>query len=434
MMQLGLTQKQTVNLVMTTELRQAIDLLQYSTIDLSKMIQEQAMENPLIELEESYEPRFTRKTASPSSESVNPLDFIKTKENRLQENLIEQVQFLNITDQERSLLRYLIFNLDDNGYLPMTAAEIIDELKISEDMVEKCIQRLQQLEPIGVGARDLRECLLLQAAAYYPDEPVMEKVIRDYLEPLANKKWKKMASQLNLSLTEIKRILQYIQTLNPRPCAGLTSLPAEQYVYPDIVIDRNNGKYTVSMNDTYLPKIHLNKDYMGLLDRKNDTSKYISEQYKKFMWLVNSIEQRQATILKIVQVIIEKQRTFLENGLSSLKAMTMKEVAEEIHIHESTVSRATRNKFIRTPAGFFELSKLFSSKLSSSNGDDNTSSTTVKIMLQQYIHEEDKRKPYSDQKLADYFKNQGITISRRTVAKYREELNILSSSKRKEIV
>jgi len=441
--QLGLVQKQTMNLVMTTELRQAIALLQYSTIDLSQFIQEQSMENPLIELEdkpadihveERYEPAFTRSGNSSDDEPVSPLDFIKSESNGLWEDLLEQAQFLNVSKEERLILHYLILNLDDNGYLQITTSEVAQQLKISQEKAEKSIQTLQQLEPIGVGARNLQECLLLQAKAYYPDEPIICEIITDHLELLGNKKWQELSRLLNISLTKIKKVADCIQTLDPKPCSGMSNPSPANYLYPDILIDKENEKYIVSLNDSYLPKMNVNQEYMNLINNKNETSKYVSDQYKRFMWLVNSIEQRRTTILKITKVIVEKQRSFLENGLSSLQAMTMKEVADEIDMHESTVSRATSNKVIRTPAGSFEMSQLFSSKLGKSDGN-NASSTRVKFLLKQYIDEEDKRKPYSDQKIADYFKKKnGITISRRTVAKYREELKILSSAKRKEII
>lgn len=441
-MQLGLFQKQTMNLVMTTELRQAIALLQYSSMELAEFLQEEAMENPLIELEEKspdiriedkFEPNFSRPIRSNHDADVSPLDFIPSEDKGLWEDLLEQVQFLPIKEQERAILNYLVLNLDENGYLTISTTEVAGILSTDVEMVEHCVETLQDLEPIGIGARDLRECLLLQAQAYYPEDTYVEQVIKDHLDLLANKKWQDIARTLNITLKDVKKIAERIQTLHPKPCARMNNTPAN-YLHPDITIEKDNGKYIVSLNDHYIPKIHLNQDYMPLLKGKNDTSKYVNQNYKKYMWLINSIEQRRNTILKIAKVIVKKQRDFLENGFSSLQAMTLKDVADEIDMHESTVSRATSNKVIRTPAGSFELSRLFTSSLGKSDGS-NASSTKVKILLKEFINKEDKRKPYSDQKIADYFKKEsGITISRRTIAKYREELNILSSAKRKEIV
>jgi len=441
-MQLGLFQKQTMNLVMTTELRQAIALLQYSSMELSEFIQEEAMENPLIELEEKppeisveekYEPNFSRSIRSNHDEDVSPLDFIPNEDKSLWEDLLEQVQFLPIKEQDRIILNYLVLNLDDNGYLTISNEEVATMLSTNEETVEHCVEILQGLEPIGIGARDLKECLLLQAQAYYPDDTNIELIIRDYLDLLANKKWQEIARTLNITLKDVKKIAEQIQKLNPKPCARMNNATAS-YLYPDITIEEDNGNYVVSLNDNYIPKIHLNQEYMPLLKGNNETSKYVNQNYKKYMWLINSIEQRRNTILKIAKVIVKKQRDFLKNGFASLQAMTLKEVAVEIEMHESTVSRATSNKVIRTPAGSFEMSRLFTSSLGKSDGS-NASSAKVKILLKEVIDKEDKKKPYSDQKIADYFKKEnGITISRRTVAKYREELNILSSAKRKEIV
>ncbi|WP_099159247.1 RNA polymerase factor sigma-54 [Virgibacillus ndiopensis] len=444
-MELGLFQKQTANLVMTTELRQAIALLQYSTLELSQFIHEQIVDNPLIELEENpweshladrEQPDYNRTQYTHNGEDTyNPLDFIATDDRGLHEDLLEQVRWLNISKQEQSILEYLILNLDDNGYLSITNEEIGTQLAIPEQVVENSIKFLQNLEPIGVGARNLKECLLLQVKAYYPKEQLVACVIKDYFELLANKKWKKISENLNISLMEIKRITDCIQTLDPKPCSKL-SIIETSYLYPDITIEKTNGDYVISMNDRYLPKVQLNQQYKDLINNKShvSVSNYINKSYQKYMWLVKSIEQRKSTILRITNVIVEKQRNFLDNGFTFLQPMTLKEIADEIGMHESTVSRATNNKVIQTPNGSFEMRRLFTSKLRTNN-ENNASSIKVKLLLKRLINEEDKRTPLSDQKIADYFKKQnGITISRRTVAKYREELNILSSSKRKTII
>lgn len=442
-MELGLYQKQTMNLVMTTELRQAIALLQYSTIELSKFIQEQATENPLIELEEKsltirfedkYEPAYRKSYRNnDNEESVSPLDFIASNDRGMCEDLLEQAGWLEISDQERKILQYLILNLDDNGYLTLPISEAAEQLSIAESEIENGIGFLQQLEPVGVGARNLKECLLLQAKEYYPDDKLLTIIINDYLDMLANKKWQEISRRLHISLEEIKQVYDCIQTLDPKPCSNFSNA-STRYLYPDITIEKINGVYTISMNDNYLPNIHVNQQYMNLLNKENDASKYIKDNYQKYIWLTKSIEQRRSTILKITEVIVDKQREFLENGFAALQPMTLKDVADEIGMHESTVSRATNNKVIRTPNGSYEMRRLFTSKLGKNDGS-NASSAKVKLLLKEYIESEDKRKPHSDQKIAEYFKKQnGITISRRTVAKYREELHILSSSKRKTIV
>src|SRR5690625_2687230 len=241
-MQLGLFQKQTMNLVMTTELRQAIALLQYSSMELSEFIQEEAMENPLIELEEKspeirveekYEPSFSRSVRSNHDEDVSPLDFIPNEDKGLWEDLLEQVQFLPIKEQDRMILNYLVLNLDDNGYLTITNEEVATMLSTNEETVEHCVEILQDLEPIGIGARDLTECLLLQAQAHYPGDTNIELVIRDHLDLLANKKWQDIAHTLNITLKDVKKVAEQIQTLTPKPCARMNNATVS-YLYPDI--------------------------------------------------------------------------------------------------------------------------------------------------------------------------------------------------------
>src|SRR5690625_1543808 len=234
------------------------------------------MENPLIALDEkppeirdevNYEPSFSRSVRSNHDEDVSPLDFIPNEDKGLWEDLLEQVQFLPIKEQDRMILNYLVLNLDDNGYLTITNEEVATMLSTNEETVEHCVEILQDLEPIGIGARDLTECLLLQAQAHYPGDTNIELVIRDHLDLLANKKWQDIARTLKITLKDVKRIAEQIQTLNPKPCARMNNTTAS-YLYPDITIEEDNGHYVVSLNDNYIPKIYLNQEYMPL-DRKS---------------------------------------------------------------------------------------------------------------------------------------------------------------------
>ncbi|RDW15419.1 RNA polymerase sigma-54 factor [Oceanobacillus chungangensis] len=433
-MELVLQQKQKLNLMMTVELRQAISLLQYSTIDLYHFIRNQESENPLIELVEKEEQHFTfernSKLGSTDYSKKNPIDFVANNEEDERKRLTEQVRWLDIAEQERNILLFLVHNLDANGYLPLTVAEISTLLQIDEKAVKNGITLLQQLEPIGVGARNLSECLLLQLNYYYPEEEVVEQIVINYLEDLANKKWQAIAKSLDISLTEVKAAFDLIRTLNPRPCI-LESRETE-YLYPDIILEKNDGKLDVYLNDGYLPKINFNSQYTDRLYDKSDLN-YVQDKFRSYQMLVNSIEQRRSTILKITEAVLQKQSAFFNEGFKALKPLTLKEIADEINMHESTISRATSNKTLQTPEGTFDFRIFFTSKLETEDGNS-TSQTKVKLLLEEYIKEENKYKPHSDQKIADYFKTKkGITISRRTVAKYREELNIPSSSKRKEI-
>lgn len=444
-MQLGLYQKQTVELVMTTELRQAIGLLQYNTTDLLSFLQEQAVENSLIELEEpeinyKFEAEFGSQSGRSHSRSqnwdeyVNPVDYVAQSENQLLDFIMEQINCLKIDDRKRDILEYIVLNLDNDGYLSLSVSELADQLATNEAEVETCLEVLGQLEPIGLGARSVEECLLMQAWEHFPNDETMHLVIESYLGELAEKKWDVIAEDLSISLDDVNHVANAISSLNPKPCVGLFN-EENEYVYPDVVVDEDFGEYTVVLGDRYLPRPKLNEDYVALKSGDSRTASFIKSHYQNYVWLMNSIEQRRVTIMKIVEAIIRKQPEFLKYGFIHLKPMTMKEIADEIDVHESTVSRATRNKIIRTPVGLFEMSKMFAAKLRRSSSMGYASSAQVKLLLKQLIGQENPRRPLSDQKLADMLKeNKGITISRRTVAKYREELNILSSTKRKQVV
>ncbi|MGM8366046.1 RNA polymerase factor sigma-54 [Virgibacillus sp. W0181] len=432
-MELVLQQKQTLNLVMTTELRQAIELLQYSNYELHQFLQEKALENPLIELIEkntdfSYEKK--RSVGRSADDVPDPAEFVASDEQGMREKLIDQAKWLDMEQSEWNLLRYLILNLDENGYLPLSDAEIMEQLALNEMELKRGLQLLHQLEPAGVGARDLQECLLLQVERLYPEKALAKSVIENYLEQLADKKWQEITKALNISMTELKTAYTFIQTLNPRPCSNLSSSSVE-YLHPDIIVEEDGEHFNIAFNDNYLPEIRFNNNYSNLITNKLPT--YVQNQYKNYQWLKNSIEQRRTTILKIMHVILDRQLGFFRQGFTALQPLTLKDVASEINMHESTVSRATANKVIQTSKGSFDLRLLFSTKLNADSGSE-ASQTKVKLLLEELIKQEDKYKPLSDQKISDHFKEEkDITVSRRTVAKYREELNIPSSSRRKEL-
>lgn len=434
-MEIGLYQNQTTNLIMTPELKQAINILQYSNIELSQFIQEQALENPLIEIIDSpkIEKYLSHTKKNNNDIEVDFTNLIADNKKGLKEILLDQLQLLKLNSMQRDILSHLVLNIDDNGYLRIDLKELAYQLKVKVQLIEECIKLLHQLEPIGVGARNLKECLLIQARILYPDQPILITVISKHLPLIADKKWKELSQKLNISINEITKIVKIIQSLNPKPGAGI-SHSTTQYIEADIIVEENkNGGYIILLNDSFLPRFKINQDYYKLINSTNKISNYIKDQYQKYLWLVKAIEQRRSTILKITKVIIENQLEFLKNGFSSLSPLTLKEIADEINVHESTVSRAIRNKFIQTPIGTFEMKNFFSSKIRMNNGE-NISSTKVKYLLKEFIDNENKQKPFSDQKIADYFNSIGINISRRTIAKYREELNILPSSKRKLLI
>lgn len=433
-MELGLQQRQELNLLMTVELRQAIELLQYSTYELEQYIREQELENPLIQLKEKdekpvFEERLHRRSSLYGSSEM-PMDAVQCAEENKRDELLKQAKIIYSDASTQSLLKYLVYNLDDNGFLHLndsTPSSLFDE-----NQIEKGIHLLQELGPIGIGARNLKECLLLQIMYNYPENKLAACLVENYLNLVADRKWNEIALKMGISMAEVKNLFDFIQSLNPRPCSFLSN-GSTKYLTPDIIVELNEDGFTFHLNDGYLPGIHMNKSYSQYLSEKSDTSKYVQSQYKNVQWLLSSIEQRRNTIIKIVRVLLEKQETFFKHGFDALKPLTLKEVADEIDMHESTVSRATSNKVIQTPFGSFDLRILFTSKLEMSDGTA-VSQTKVKKLLESLIANENKYKPYSDQKIAEFFSaEKGITISRRTITKYREELRIPSSSKRKGI-
>lgn len=420
-------QIQSLNLVMTPALRQAIELLQYSTYDLYDYLKEQALDNPLIELNEKEEGPLEYRGNGQSGNPTHSLDWIAEDKINMREELIQHasLQFKRRTDIR--LLKYLIDHLDDNGYLQVSNNGAYCEHKITYG-----IRLLQKIGPIGIGARNLKECLLLQISHQYPTEKLAYQLVNDCFELLGTRKWEEIAKQLRITLSEVKSLHAFILKLNPKPCAIIADFTVE-YVTPDIVIKSNAGKLSYFLNDGYLPAIQMNETYLSLQGEGEEIQKYIYEQTNQVQWLMSSIEKRRQTISKIVEVVLQKQSAFFREGFIALKPLTLKEIAEEIDMHESTISRATTNKMIQTPVGTFDFKMLFTSKLDTTSGED-ISQTKMKALLQRFIAEENKQKPFSDQKIATYFKEfEGITISRRTVSKYREELNIPSSRMRKEI-
>ena len=435
-MELVLQQRQELNLLMTMELRQAIELLQYTTYELEQYIRQQELENPLIELKEKedhngYEERVNHRSSF-SGTSEMPTEAIQSNGRNMRDELYEHAKFMHKDECTQKLLRYLIYNLDENGYLPDLIADKDNPSEFNEEQIEKGIHLLQQLGPIGIGARSLRECLLLQISYLYPENELAAELVQHHLGLVADRKWKEIASKMKISMAEVKELHDFILSLNPQPCS-FTCDHSTEFLTPDIIVDLKDEEFVFHLNDGYLPAIQLNRDYSHFLHAKDDVSTYMQTQYKNYQWLLTSIEQRRNTIIKIVSVLLDKQRNFFTCGLSALKPLTLKQVAEAIEMHESTVSRATANKVIQTPHGTYELRTLFTSKLETSSGDS-ISQTKVKTLLEEFIASENKFKPYSDQKIAEYFNmEQGISISRRTISKYREELRIPPSSKRKEI-
>nr|WP_309101214.1 RNA polymerase factor sigma-54 [Fredinandcohnia onubensis] len=430
-MQTGLFQQQSLKLVMTKELTQAITLLQYSSLDLTKFLEEQTLENPLIEVKQTD---FSRRTKSKVSKEsyTNPIDYIEKKETTLYEHLLTQLSYMKVNNEKKRTMEYIIQLLDSNGYLYFPEEEIAKDLNTDTETIESAIHFIQSLDPIGVGARSLQECLLLQLRKLPKRNSLAETIIQDYFEEFAEKSWKEIAKQLDVKLFDIQQIFDFIQTLQPRPGAAFHGGEA-QYIVPEFDIQVENGVVIMNMHDSYLPKVSLNLQYYQhfLQEKDSQTQSYLQEKVDQCQWIMRSLEQRKLTLQNVMNEIINRQMDFFLKGPAHLKPLIMSEVAQSLDIHESTVSRAVKDKFVQTPYGIFEMKYFFSRNIQTTGSTD-TSSTQVKNVLKQLVDEENKQKPLSDQEIVSILKEEhGILVSRRTIAKYRDQLNIPSSSKRK---
>lgn len=459
-MSYGLSLTQTQKLVMTPELRQAITILQLSAQELDEYIEQELLENPLLDLNEdiSKNDDVIEKSEQKDSDTIDwedyfqdcaDLDFLRFPREKkeeepglenfvsstptLQEHLMMQLHLCSISRTEFKIGEFLIGNIDKKGYLTISSAEAAKILKVSEQEVEDVVKIIQTFEPAGIGARNLIECLLIQIEQRNINTPKIRELITGHLKDLAEARYSRIAEALNISLSEVQQLKDIILTLDPKPGRNFSSANETQYIVPDAVIEKVGDDYVVIMNDNISPRLSINSYYRSLLyseNRESNISKFLSQRLDSAMWLIKSIEQRRLTLNKVINSIVEVQRDFLDYGVTCLKPLTMKQIAERVGIHESTVSRAISGKYVQTPRGVFELKFFFKNGLDNTNGSS-ISSESIKKMIKKMVGEEDPYNPLSDQKLADDLKKKGIIISRRTVAKYREELGIPSSAKRK---
>ncbi|MDA5107638.1 MULTISPECIES: RNA polymerase factor sigma-54 [Brevibacillus] len=454
-MGLGLYQEQTLKLVMTPELRQAITILQYSAVDLISYLQEQANENPVIELQEEAVDAAPVKQERPAPEidwkeivgnratgeysagknesTYNPLDFVHQETVTLYEHLERQLGYVKgFTPLQRKIALFLIGNLDEKGYLEIPLEEAAERLGVALNEIEDVLAVLQHFDPAGVAARSLEECLLLQLRHLGLDDDNIVQVVSHHLHDLADCRYQRIAEKVGCTVQDVQAMADLLRTLNPRPGAAF-SRAETRYVIPDVAVEKVGDDYVVLVNDVATPRIKINSFYEKMLRQQksqDDARQFIHEKLNAAMWLAKSLEQRRLTLMRVTQAIVEMQREFFDRGVHYLKPMTQKEIAERVNLHESTISRATSNKYVQTPRGIFELKYFFTSALSTASGQA-ASSESVKRRIKALIEQEDRKQPLSDQKLAEMLLQEGIEISRRTVAKYREEMMIPSSAKRK---
>lgn len=475
-MKFGLHLKQRQQLVMTPKLQQALKLLQMPAIELQQMLKQEIMENPLLEeIDEIEEYQEEREESGETDEEKDEKEEDKddsgeageegvdwdeyfshgfelgqNSDEETQEEFFEKVpvakrsfsdqlvsQLRIITDDEKVLAigDYMIGSLDESGYLTCELEEVANTFGVTVEEVDKVLEVIQSFDPPGVGARNLQECLLLQLRFRGLEDSLAAMIIRDHFEEFKQKKYLEISKKLKVSIQEIQNQCKLIATLDPKP--GLEVVAEDpKYVIPDLVVEKVDEKYVVYLNDKNIPRLRVSQSYHDELmkdtrDSDKETREFINTRLKSAKWLIQTIEQRRRTMVKVMECITRKQRDFFERGTAHLRPLTLQQVASEINMHESTVSRVTTNKYVQTPRGVFELKFFFSSSLGTQDGGE-VSAKSAKDRIRRIIEGEDEHAPLSDQKIADILKNEGLNIARRTVAKYREQLNILPARMRKQ--
>lgn len=448
-----LTIEQTQKLSMTPELIQAIQILQYNNQELNEYIDKELLENPILESEYHKESdteididslRDQLIQADENVEAYKQWESHSTSDEYSYENfvafnytltefLIEQLHFSSLKGQDAEIGRYIIENIDDNGYLSMSLEEICSVLDVDLDSCERVLDLIHTFEPSGVGARDLNECLIIQLASLGELTDEIEFIISNRLKDLADNKYALISKDMGISIAEVQGIADLIKTLEPKPGRGFDSDNSIKYIIPDIYVEETNDEYVVSANDVSTPSLRISSYYNSLTEEaKSDKelSNYLNNRFNSAMWLMKSIEQRKKTIYNVASAIVQFQNDFFAKGERFLKPLTLKQIAETVGVHESTVSRAINGKYMQCPRGVFELKYFFTGGILNEDGSG-VSSNSIKSMIKEFVDAEDDKKPLSDSKISEMLHEKGIDISRRTVAKYRDDIGILPSSKRR---
>lgn len=457
----GLSQEQVQKLALTPELRLAIKVLQFSAVELSEYIEEQLVENPVLEIAEEKEEvstdEFAGEIPNPNNSDIDWEKYFEEIRNArktdtpeyinehykyenlipqtptLQEYLTFQLGLMDLTENETELGEFIIGNIDDNGYLLCSLREAAEKCDQTIADAEKIVKIIQGLEPPGVGARDLKECLLIQYEQLGLQNKTVYKIISGYLNDIACGRYMKVAKEIGISLNELQQAVDCLKYLDPKPGRKFSTGLGTRYIIPDVVVERVDHEYIILVNDVLIPRLVINPIYKSVIKEKDgdiEAKKYLESRLSSAAWLLKSIEQRRLTIYKVARNIVDYQKDFFEKGVRHLKPLTLKQVAQSLGIHESTVSRAISNKYMQTPRGVFDMKYFFSSGVYNNSGSI-TSAEAVKKIIEEIIQGENIKKPFSDQRIAEMLMERGIAISRRTVTKYREEMGILSTSHRR---
>lgn len=471
----GLQMQQQQKLIMTTELRQALEVLQRPVLELRQLIEAELLQNPLLEqageaeaedevgLEARAESEPGGETAvvepDRASEDAAASEWINyfhdgrdvglapgpsrdgdgqsdpeaawSAASTLAEHLLFQLSTADLAEPDRRIGEYLIGSLDDNGLLAIAVEEAAAQLGCGVADVERVLRVVQGFDPSGVGACDLRECLRIQWAGLGLDHPLVPKIIEHHLQDIAAGRAQRVAAALGVTPAAVQAAVDLIRQLDPKPGRRFGHPDDARYVIPDLTVERVGSEYVVIVNDAPLPRVTVSPHYRRLLrDADGETKKYLESKLHSAIWFMRSVEQRRFTLYRVMEAIVVAQRGFFDHGVRRLAPLTQRQIADRVGIHESTVSRATANKYVQTPRGIFSMRFFFDSGISPGAGGA-VAAESIKRMIGDLIDGEDKRRPLSDQNLTDLLVARGVPVSRRTVAKYREEMGVLPSSQRR---
>ncbi|EFP9136149.1 RNA polymerase factor sigma-54 [Shigella flexneri] len=477
-MKQGLQLRLSQQLAMTPQLQQAIRLLQLSTLELQQELQLALESNPLLEQIDTHEEIDTRETQD--SETLDTADALEQKEmpeelpldaswdtiytagtpsgtsgdyiddelpvyqgettQTLQDYLIWQVELTPFSDTDRAIATSIVDAVDETGYLTVPLEDILESMgdeEIDIDEVEAVLKRIQRFDPVGVAAKDLRDCLLIQLSQFDKTTPWLEEarlIISDHLDLLANHDFRTLMRVTRLKEDVLKEAVNLIQSLDPRPGQSIQTGEPE-YVIPDVLVRKHNGHWTVELNSDSIPRLQINQHYASMCNnaRNDGDSQFIRSNLQDAKWLIKSLESRNDTLLRVSRCIVEQQQAFFEQGEEYMKPMVLADIAQAVEMHESTISRVTTQKYLHSPRGIFELKYFFSSHVNTEGGGE-ASSTAIRALVKKLIAAENPAKPLSDSKLTSLLSEQGIMVARRTVAKYRESLSIPPSNQRKQLV
>lgn len=440
---------QSQRLILTTQLKQSLAILNMSRLEVEEEIRKESESNPLLEAEkneegidwekyikhmESINIRQDKNDAPYSSENAVDFENMIRSTSNLYDYLIDELKYFKLTFEEKRICKYIIDSLDEDGYLRINDKEIYDELRVDASLFRRCLDIVQQLDPPGIGARNISECLILQLERMGISNNIVENIIMNDLELIGRNKLKDIAKKYKISIEKCKEAIEIIRHLDPKPGRACSNDKCV-YVQPDVIVDKIDGKYIVHTNEKDVYNIKINDFYRNMMtDKESDkeAKEFIKERLNSAATLIKNIESRKSTILRIAEAIIEEQQEFIQKGEKYIKPMKMKDIADKLEIHESTVSRGVNGKYMLTPFGLYEFKFFFNVALETDNSSEGASSAGIKRDIKDIIDGENKKKPLSDDAISKMLKEKGVSVARRTVAKYREEMGIPSSSRRKE--